>query len=200
MRWRERVAPTLIAVSCVIATFGLGSALARARLRAALARAAPEQRLIDLASTPPPGNPVCWRALALTLDQRGVYRVHVAGVSLAPAWLDAARCAAAADATTAPLVTSPLASGRDVHFARLFEAPASELRALRERFCDAEALLRYTRVPYWTQFGASDVLGDLRYDRRPGLDFADIVLRGQCHDWIAPWTPPRADLLASPKP
>jgi inner membrane protein len=199
-RRRERVAPTLIAVACVIALFMAGSIAAHARIRAALARAAPEQNVIDVASTPAPGNPSCWFVLALTLDREGIYRVHVAGVSLLPSLFDPARSAPAQKQTTAPLADSPLASLREpgVHFAKLFQAPARELSALRDRFCRAAMLLRFARVPYWTQLGGAEVLGDMRYDRHAGLDFADVVLDGGCRDWVAPWTPPRADLLADP--
>lgn len=199
-RRRGRTLPTLIAVACVIASFACGSIAAHARIRAALALAAPEQRVIDVSSTPAPGNPLCWFVLALTLDGAGIYRVHVAGVSLWPALFDPARSVPAHAATTAPLADSPLGSAREpgVHFARLFAAPAGELRALRERFCRAEALLRFARVPYWTRLHGAELLGDMRYDRQAALDFADVVLDGDCHDSVAPWTPPRADLLAKP--
>jgi inner membrane protein len=194
------VAPTLVAVACVIASFACGSIVAHARIRDALSRAAPEQRVLDVSSAPAPGNPLCWFMLALTLDGGGMYRVHVAGVSLLPALFDPARSVPAHAATTAPLADSPLASAHapGVHFASLFTAPAGELRALRDRFCRAEALLRFARVPYWTRLHGAAVLGDMRYDHQAGLDFADIMLAGDCRDAVAPWTPPRADLLAEP--
>ena len=156
--------------------------------------------MIDVSSTPPPGNPLCWFVLALTLDRDATYRVHVAGVSLLPALFDPARSAPGHAHTTAPLIESPLASAREpgVQFAKLFAAPAAELRVLRDRFCRAEALLRFARVPYWTVLHGAEVLGDMRYDRQAALDFADVVIDGDCRDALPRWTPPRADLLAAP--
>jgi inner membrane protein len=199
-RRRAHVRPTLIAIACVIAVFVCGSIAAHARIAGALARAAPEQRVIDVSSTPAPGNPLCWSMLALTLDRDAIYRVHVAGVSLLPALFDPARSTPAHAATTAPLIESPLAGADEpgVHFAKLFAAPAAELGALRDRFCRAQALLRFTRVPYWTQLRGAEVLGDMRYDRQAGLDFADVVIDGDCRDALPRWTPPRADLLSAP--
>jgi inner membrane protein len=55
---------TLVAVAAVVATFGLASLTAEARLRSELARVAPAEQLLDLASNPFPGNPLCWSTLA----------------------------------------------------------------------------------------------------------------------------------------
>jgi hypothetical protein len=41
------------------------------------------------------------------------------------------------------------------------------------------------------------VLGDLRYDRSPGLDFSDLPLdrAAPCPKRVPPWIPPRSDLF-----
>jgi hypothetical protein len=55
--------------------------------------------------------------------------------------------------------------------------------------------LRFARVPYWTSGREPALLGDLRYDSAPALEFAEMEVGGDCRDWIPPWLPPRADLL-----
>ena len=88
-------------------------------------------------------------------------------------------------------------------WANEYVLPARTLRALALERCEAEAFLRWSRVPYVTAPDASGsrVLGDLRYDRNPGLDFSDVALphaRGRCPEYVPPWLPPRSDLLAEP--
>jgi hypothetical protein len=41
------------------------------------------------------------------------------------------------------------------------------------------------------------VVGDLRYDRSPGLDFSDLPLdrAALCPKRVPPWIPPRSDLF-----
>jgi hypothetical protein len=81
-----------------------------------------------------------------------------------------------------------------------YRVPLSELSALLESRCEARAFSRFARVPYITRPAAdgSVVLGDLRYDRNPGLDFSDVSLQkeeGACPPYVPSWLPPRADLL-----
>jgi hypothetical protein len=59
-------------------------------------------------------------------------------------------------------------------------------------------------VPYVTPpaVDRTRIIGDTRYDRHRGLDFADFRLSavpGRCPKFVPPWLPPRADLL-SPRP
>ena len=89
-----------------------------------------------------------------------------------------------------------------MRFDRTFTAPAAELAQLAGEKCDAEAMLRFVRVPFWAERADGILLGDLRYDRAPNLEFAERLLTGICnrgHAPIAPWVPPRSDLLAPAK-
>ena len=171
---------------------------ARAQMRAALARAAPEQRVLDV------GEHARARQSGMLAHAGAHARSRAASIACTsprsrccPALFDAGalRGAAGGDDRAARRLATSRVGTSGVHFVKTFVAPAAQLRALRARACDAAALLRYARVPYWTLLGAHEVLGDMRYDRQPALDFADIVVRGRCRDWIPPWTPPRADLL-----
>jgi len=197
-RLRVRGAGTLAAVATVAAAFFVGSRAAEARIHAGLRSRAPDERILDLASAPFPGNPLCWSALAVSVDRAGVYRARQAYLTLAPAWLPPRACRLSlGGAKTAPLRPAGLAGSTALVFDRVFEARAAELHALAHDHCDARALLRFARVPYWTHVDGNLVLGDMRYDNGADLDFADLPLGGACPGSIPPWVPPRTDLLRS---
>jgi inner membrane protein len=98
----------------------------------------------------------------------------------------------------------PLRTGADPRLALTAEyrVPLADLWLLANSRCEAEAFYRFARVPYLTHAepDGSRVLGDLRYDRNPGLDFADIQLnraQGRCPEYVPPWRPPRGDILSA---
>jgi inner membrane protein len=187
---------TLLAVTAVVVIFLVTSRVAKTQIGAELARQVPAERLLDLSTSPFPGNPLCWSALAVTRDESAVYRARYVYLTLAPAWLSADACRVLPRGpTTAPLRAQTLRDSRAFAFGGLFEGKASELRELAKRSCQAEALLRFVRVPYWTRDGQRTVLGDLRYDSAEGLEFAEMYVGDPCRDFIPAWVPPRADLL-----
>jgi len=77
-----------------------------------------------------------------------------------------------------------------------FRAPLGELVALAATNCQAAAFLRIRPRPYWTTPVKGEmVLGDLRFDRNPGLDFrrAHATRPVTCPKRPG-WRPPRSDL------
>lgn len=196
--WQRRASPggalALGLCAAVVSLFVAGSQLAEAQVRRALAAAAPDERILDQASSPAPANPVCHRTIAMSIDDQGVYRARLIQSSLLGEGGFGAACRLLPSSPTAPLRPAGAGSG-GVRFIALFEAPAAELRALAAERCDARAMLRFVRAPFWLSRGADSVLGDLRYDRDPALEFAERRLDGTCVTSAAPWTPPRSDLL-----
>ena len=195
-QWKlgPRALPALGASCAVIAMFALGSRLAESRVRLALGSAAPAERVLDVASSPTPADPTCHRALVVSVDSAEIYRVRLARIQL---FGSAASCQLLPGQPTAPLTAARLASSEGVAFDSMFAAPASQLRALSRERCDAAAMLRFLRVPFWLEQASGTVLGDLRYDRAPQLEFAERALTGDCADvgqW-RPWVPPREDIL-----
>jgi inner membrane protein len=88
------------------------------------------------------------------------------------------------------------------------DADLPALRALARDDCRFRAFLRFARAPYAgtlargapganTARSAPGVVGDLRYDRSPGLDFSDLPLdrAAPCPKRVPPWIPPRSDLF-----
>src|SRR5262249_53062285 len=138
-----------------------------------------------------PGNPLCWSIIALGVEGPR-YVARRATVSVAPRWLSPRQCPSLdGRTTTAPMTPLGVAESAIVWRSE-FAAPVAELGALFTERCDAAAFLRYSRAPFW-KWGTPDVIGDLRFDRSPALEFAEMALtRGEpCPPHVPPWTPPR---------
>lgn len=180
----------------VALVFAGASWRAKANVRLAAEGAFPALAVHDIATTPLPGDPWCWEAL-LAGEQGGVYRVVRATVALAPRRGQA--CRAGADAEpTAPVARLARAERGGVRWLNEYQAPLTELSRLRREDCRFRALLRFARLPYVA--AAAHVAGDLRYDRKPGLDFSDVELpplpeSGACPRWVPGWSEPRAELF-----
>lgn len=201
---RTRFALAWLAYLGVAACFVGAAGLARTRLREALAVDHGRLQIADIATSPLPGNPLCWMALVVG-QQAANYRVLSASVAPWPGIIDAAACPYDADARPTADI-APLAAGdsNQVRWRWSYTRPLSQLRELSQQDCCFRAWLRFARVPAVSNVTLPDssgsgsrVASDLRYDRSPGLDFADMALgaRTSCPDWVPPWIPPRADLL-----
>jgi hypothetical protein len=85
-----------------------------------------------------------------------------------------------------------------VHWLTEYRAEVGALAQLRRDDCRFRALLRFARLPYVNATGR--IAGDLRYDRKRGLDFSDVELplspaSGDCPRWVPGWSEPRAKLF-----
>jgi inner membrane protein len=155
----------------------------------------PSLQLIDLVSTPAPGNPLCWSLLAVQASPDSLV-VRTARASGWPWLASAERCRAMNDSQTARLVPSSLPdaarTGRRVVFGPELQAPRRELSELQEH-CVAAAFLRFARVPFWLhEGGRASLIGDLRFDRSSALEFAELLLVPEppCPRNVPPWLPP----------
>jgi inner membrane protein len=203
---QARIGFALVACFSVAVCFGVYSNDARKQLRHAAADAFPALSPSDIVLSPMPANPLCWEGL-LVGEQGGSYRVLRASVAVWP--LQASSCTAGLDveptANVRPL-ERPNRGG--VRWISEYREELSELRQLAQRDCRFRALLQFARLPYISRHGSETTpgrdpgkfAGDLRYDRKPGLDFSDLSLpedpsHGPCPRFLTAWTPPRADLL-----
>lgn len=204
---RVRIAVAWGAYLVVAVSFISTSALARARVHEAVASDLPGFQIADVALSPMPGNPLCWTALVVGREADR-YRVLHANVAPLPAASDAAACPYDADSTpTAEVVPTPTGDRSTLRWHWSYSADLASLRELAQRDCRFRAWLGFARVPGVSEVILPDgsgkpehVASDLRYDRAPTLDFADMRLDGQtiCPTWLPPWLPPRADLLLVP--
>lgn len=160
----------------------------------------PGATTLDVVATPMPANPFCWSVILLERDEDH-YFVRLGRAATFPAWLGVDECPFDRGANpTAPLAPIDLRAGNRLRLTDEYRASANELRALDGGRCEAQALFRFARVPYLAPKATdgSRVIGDLRYDRHPDLDFADFRLpaqQGACPPYVPPWLPPRGDLL-----
>ena len=195
-----RAASAALGFAAVASLFVVSGFVARRTARAAALASSHGTLVLDVVATPMPANPFCWNLLLLERE-RGTYLVRVGRAAIAPSWLDLAHCPFDRDSRpTAPLQAAPEDAGASLVWASEYRLPVAELQALSGARCEAQAFFRFARAPYLTAAAedGSRVLGDLRYDRNPGLDFADVRLaptQGKCPAFVPPWRPPRADLL-----
>jgi len=194
---RARVALGVAGICLVTLGFaGVGRA-ARTRVSSLAASDFPASTTHDLVLTPMPANPLCWSAILIQTEDR-LYHARSGAFAVWPSFIAASDCPFGADAMpTAPARRVEAPVRPELRWTRQFSAPRDELAALSQH-CVAAAFLRFARAPYWTaERGGARVVGDVRYDRAPDLDFSDVPVRrgARCPGFVPPWTPPRIDLL-----
>lgn len=193
----------LVGSLLIVVMFACGSAAAASRTRAVLAEKHPDWETLDVSRSPLPATPLCWQTVVVQRSRDGQrYALRRVEVSAWPAVVTASACARGPFATTAPLAADPVHE-RGVLVTGSLETPLAELRERAQR-CDVAAYLRWSRAPFFAPILAGDgafVVGDLRYDRSPDVEFAELRLPRtveRCPKWVPPWRPPRSDLLAPP--
>jgi inner membrane protein len=196
---------TLLAFASSLATalvFLVTSRVARTAVVEAAHFGSPEGaaqvEIADMSLAPAPSNPFCWSAMAV--GRRGDrYGMWVATVTLAPGIVPKDGCRVEPTGRTLPLHVASLESTRVVRWDGEWTAPLGALGTLSRKNCEANAYLRWARLPFWVERAGDElVLGDLRYDRSPELDFSEIVGTSPpatCPKRVPPWIPPRADLI-----
>jgi inner membrane protein len=193
---RLRIGFALVGWFAVTFAFATGSLLAKAELRRAAQAAFPALEVLDVAVMPMPANPTCWEGL-LAGEQGRSYRVLRASVALGS--VSGLECSAGADVEpTAPVTPVNRANRGGVRWRTEYRTEVAELDRLRRTDCRFRGLLRFARLPYVSASGS--IAGDLRYDRKPELDFSDIELprdpsSGPCPGFVPGWTEPRAQLF-----
>jgi inner membrane protein len=183
----------------VTAVFASASGLAAQRLEGDFAARHPRARLLDHVLTPMPANPLCWDAIAVSMED-GRYELRRGVVAAAPGLVRASACPDRTldDATTAPLRRSADDASDGMRWLDEYEVAAKEFASLTQAYCDAAVLMRFARTPWIAAQPGGWIVGDLRFDREPGLGFAEIALAASAHGCstpMPPWAPPRGELL-----
>lgn len=194
---------SLASVAALLVLFATGSSSARTlvtrELEQRLARAQTGEAVRAVAITPAPGNPLCFSALSVT-TAGDTYVVRSAHVSLSPGLISPAGCRLQPTGQTVGLDASDFAKSAHVQWRGVFRGSIRELAALAHARCEAAALMRFARVPFWKPTAADRVfIGDLRFDHASDLDFDELALDlsapPRCPRWVPPWRPPRADVF-----
>ena len=200
MRPAARLLLSLVSFLGIVLAFVIGSRLAKAVVSQQASVQFPNAQILDVVATPMPANPFCWSVILVERDA-ATYFVRLGRAATFPAWLDVDACPYDRGSNpTTPLTPLAPRGGNRVRLSEQYQAALGELQALNRDRCEARALLRFARVPYFTERARdrTRVIGDVRYDRHPDLDFADFQLpaiQGGCPPYVPPWLPPRADLL-----
>jgi len=201
MRPLARLGLSLASFMLLALTFVVGSRLAKGLVREQAARLFPGAITLDVVATPMPANPFCWSVILVDRDANR-YWVRLGQAAIFPAWLDADACPYDRGSNpTTPLLPLRLQAGAGLRFTEEYRGSVPELQALENARCEVRALLRFARVPYYTPRAPDEtrIVGDVRYDRNPDLDFSDFRLAPQqanCPTHVPPWLPPRTDLLS----
>ena len=176
------------------ATFTIAGRQVASSLDAYAVQNTPQWRTLDRVLSPMPMNPLCWDVILVQADgDRYALRRGVA--SLMPSTQCPTR--SVPRAITAPLTPVVLPDTPFVHWHGEVIGSRQELRTLAAASCEVAAFLRFARTPWLIVESARKVIGDLRYDREPGLGFAELDLdrSSGCPAYVPPWIPPRRDLL-----
>ncbi len=205
MFWVGKSQPPLRRSSIVVASslaVALGFWLLRGRAESSARASLPaDARLEDVVLTPMPGNPLCFSVWRVSVAH-GDYVAERGVVASLPALLPVRRCTTENDRAqpTAPVSREDESDADAVHWTGVYRAPVRELAALDSENCNVRAFLHYARVPFWMRKAEDTVIGDLRYDRAPELEFAEMVVpsAAHCPRFVPGWTPPRRALLAAP--
>jgi inner membrane protein len=185
---------------CLLTTvlFAVMSREAVGRIDAYAAQHLHDWTIVDRVLTPLPMNPFCWELILIESNERD-YALRRAIVSLAPSTRPSLQCPmrGMARAITAPLQQVAAPDTPFIQWRGEIVLSSDALRDLARTSCEAAALLRFARAPWYAERSDQRVIGDLRYDREPALGFAEIDLAqpARCPGYVPPWLPPRSDLL-----
>ncbi len=184
----------------ITALFALSRNAAESQVRQYAENQLPQMSVLDYVLTPMPANPVCWD-LMLPMTDADRYVIRHGTWSLWPGVLPAERCPGRDlfRDVTAPMTPVAAAPSPEVTWHGEVILRRQALSELARAYCDAAAFMHFARVPWALQREGSWIVGDLRYDREPGLGFAEMDLTNEaakCPSPLPPWLPPRGDLLS----
>lgn len=191
-RSRSAMALALLVSVAFVAVQGVASGVGRQRVLAALQAAAPQSRIVDVAMTAFPAQPLCWAFVSVeSNEQADSYRLRRGLISLAPGWLPPGQCPSG---LLDPPPHSKAVAGIELY--GQVDGSLSELRRQRDGNCWFAAWLRFARMPALVDGIASD----MRFSTVPRGNFTTLDVAASagraCPGGIPEWTPPRADLLA----
>jgi inner membrane protein len=188
----------LMSVALVLLFTTTGN-IARKRAEAIVAAQYPTATALDHVLAPMPVNPLCWEVIAVQVDG-DAYSLRQAVLSLAPGWMPAQKCPGpGTDAqTTVTLTDITLPDMPEFNWLDEVTMSRTDAQVLLQQNCEAQAFSRFARALWFRREGNGWLVGDLRYDREPELDFAEMRVSEsptECPRFVPPWEPPRQDLL-----
>jgi len=195
VHWRFRKGqPALVLFLGILLIFFAGSRSARLQIEAQYAKNS--EIILQLATSPAPANPLCWKTVVASSSGKGDYRARLGVLSLSPEVISAERCFPdfSGFSIIAPLQTATLSDTDHLKWLGEFQGKFSDLVALKKRSCGFSALLQFARIPFWVVQENHVYSGDLRFFRPGRIGFSQMsFLLDQpqsCPQYPAPWAPP----------
>jgi inner membrane protein len=191
---RRMLAAGFAAAMGYVAVQGVAVGSARRLATAQLALRDPGGRVLDVALSAFPANPLCWAFAVVEANEgAGSYRLRRGVLSLAPAVTAASACPARLGG--AP---RPVAGGAALAWLWEERGSLAVLRDLRRNNCHLDAWLRFARAPSLVAGTATDI----RFGPPGSPNFSTLpyaALAGTpCPSRVPGWGYPRADLLGLP--
>ena len=169
---RTRRGVVISALASTLLVLGQAALSSRAK---AVARAGATGDVVDIASSPLAGNPLCWmtQSIARIGDD---YEIRSAVISLLPSLIHPTRC-------------SPRLAPEEERRAR---GSLTELRRRARADCRFDAWLRFARMPMIS----GDQVADVRFASGARGNFTAMGLGDEVTcPWVPGWARPRQDLL-----
>lgn len=187
-RGRQALAAGMLVAVCLAAGQALVALQGKQAVTARLAQLAPEARVLDVAMTPFPANPLCWSFVSVERDDAGgLYRLRRGMYAPLPGVVPVGACPPG-------LALKDMTGTPQIGLGWQHQARLADLRALAAH-CYGRAWLRFARMPAQWPDGATDA----RFSPEPGPNFTTMPLEGiaglPCPTGIPEWGMPRADLL-----
>jgi inner membrane protein len=190
-RGRRGLAAALCLGLAFIGAQSLASGKAEHIVAGILHREEPENRVMDVALTSFPSNPLCWAFVSIQENEAaGTYALRRGLLSLAPGLMPVEQCPPSLRRGGFPDDATP-----EIAFQSWEEGHLDTLRLLKEGNCHFEAWLRFARAPSISDVDASDLrFGADRKGNFTTLDFAAFEDEA-CPRYMPRWDFPRGDLL-----
>jgi len=191
---RAGLAAALAACLGFVGVQAVAGQAARAQVRAALAHSAPGSRILDIALSSFPANPLCWSfGTVSTGPAADSYGVRVGVLSLAPGLAPVSNC-------PARFGGEPASPDAALAWKYVDTGSLAAFRALQRTNCHLDAWLRFARLPSLR----AGVATDLRFGAPGQPNFSTLPYAARAHDScpapLADWSYPRADLLGRDRP
>lgn len=180
-----RAARVSWSIACLVGMMVSFTAVRR-EIKERFAQFPSDSQLTSLALSPYPGNPFCWNVIRSSLSaqkyQAEVFTTSIGtSISFCPDWVDP-------KSLTAPLLPMEGTNLKNVRLKGKFTASRESWEAL-SKTCMGDAILRFSRSPFWIQTGEKWIVGDLRFDREKGYGFSEWEFDSStpCPSWVPPW-------------
>jgi inner membrane protein len=182
-------------LAVLVGGFFANSLSTRGMLQRSLASSFPSEKVKDIALSSFPGNPFCFEFFSAGEEPKT--KRYVVRHGVVSRWPGMVKCPVLTLSRTAPMQREAkrltLSTGKVVGPFEVYRQSLDGLQRMAQQNCRVRAVLQFIRIPYWKQEKQQMMIGDFRFDRRPGDDFSDFRFPNvprSCPSLLPPWVPP----------